>query len=109
MVMGLWWRLSHTNRSDTTWHAVRLMWVNCGDSGAQDGWLHLIKALKYGIDEPIYKTETDHRCGEQTCVCQGGERGASRINREFGVSGYKLLHLEWMGSGVLLYSTGNCV
>ena len=22
---------------------------------------------------------------------------------------YKLLHLEWMGSGALLYSTGHCV
>ena len=28
---------------------------------------------------------------------------------EIGVSRGKLLHLEWMGNVVLLYSTGNCV
>ena len=28
-------------------------------------------SLKYGIDDPIFKTETDHRHGEQTCICQG--------------------------------------
>ena len=27
----------------------------------------------------------------------------------FGVWGCKLLYLEWMGNGALLYSTGNCV
>ena len=37
--------------------------------------------LKYGTNEPIYKTET-HRHGEQTCVCQGVGRG---IDGEFGV------------------------
>ena len=26
---------------------------------------------KYGTDGPIYKTETDHGQGEQTCGCQG--------------------------------------
>ena len=31
------------------------------------------------------------------------------IDREFGVDGCKLLHLEWIGDGVLLYSTGNNV
>ena len=28
---------------------------------------------------------------------------------EFGVNRCKLLHLEWMGSEVLLYTTGNCI
>ena len=28
---------------------------------------------------------------------------------EFGVGVYKLQHLEWMGNGVLLGSTRNCV
>ena len=28
--------------------------------------------LKYGTNDPTYKTETDHGHGEQTCVCQGG-------------------------------------
>ena len=29
------------------------------------------------------------------------------MDGEFGVCGCKLLPLEWMGTGVLLYSTGN--
>ena len=28
--------------------------------------------LKYGTDDPIHKTETDHRHGEHTCGCGGG-------------------------------------
>ena len=28
--------------------------------------------LKYGTNDPICKTETDHGRGEQTCVCQEG-------------------------------------
>ena len=56
--------------------------------------------LKYGTDDPIYKT--DHSQGEQTCGSQwGGERDS-----QFGVFGCK--HLEWMDNGALLYSTGNC-
>ena len=50
-----------------------------------------------------------------TCVCwekgEGGEgegRGGGGMNEEFGVGGCKLLHVEWMGNGVLLWSTGNC-
>ena len=31
------------------------------------------------------------------------------MDREFGVGGCKLLHLEWMGNEVLLYSTGNYI
>ena len=27
--------------------------------------------LKYGPDDPIYKTETNHGQGEQNCGCQG--------------------------------------
>ena len=30
-------------------------------------------------------------------------------DKEFGVSGCKLLHLEWMDNDVLLYNIGNCV
>ena len=41
--------------------------------------------LKHGTNEPIYKTETDHRHSEQTCGCQGEGR-ESGIDREFGVS-----------------------
>ena len=39
-------------------------------------------------------------------VGEGGEKG---VDREFGVSRYKLLQSEWIGNGVLLRSIGNCV
>ena len=38
-----------------------------------------------------------------------GEGEGSGMDGEFGVGRCKLLHLEWMGNEVLLYSTGNCV
>ena len=31
------------------------------------------------------------------------------MDREFGVSRCKLLHLDWISSEVLLYSRGNCL
>ena len=42
-------------------------------------------------------------------LCLPAGRGERRVNGEFGVSRYRLLHLEWMGNGVLLYSTGNYI
>jgi len=33
----------------------------------------------------------------------------SRMNREFGVGRCKQLHLEWISSEVLLYSTGHYI
>ena len=36
-----------------------------------------------------------------------GERGGRGMDHEFGVKEGKLSHLEWMGSEVLPYSTGN--
>ena len=65
--------------------------------------------LKYGTNEPIYKTETDHGHGEQTCGCQGWETGGGGMDGEFVVGGCQLLHLKWMGIEVLLNSTGKCV
>ena len=62
--------------------------------------------LKYGTDDPIYKTETDHGQGEQTCSSQGGGSG---MDGQFVVFGCKLLQVEWMGNEALLYTTGNCV
>ena len=38
-----------------------------------------------------------------------GERGGSGMDREFGVSRCRLLHLEWKGNAVLLFSTGNYI
>ena len=43
--------------------------------------------LKYGTDEPTYKTETDEEHGAQTCGCQG------RAGREWhgqGVWGWRM-------------------
>ena len=37
---------------------------------------------------------------------EGGERGT---DGEFGIGECKLIHLERMGDGVLLYSTGNYI
>ena len=37
------------------------------------------------------------------------EGGRSGMDREFGVRSCKLFHLEWVGNGVLPYSTGNYV
>ena len=55
----------------------------------------------------IEKKQT-HGHGEQTCVYQGRCRG-SGMDWELGVGRCKLLHLEWMASGILLYSTGNYI
>ena len=55
-------------------------------------------SLKYGTDDPIYKTETDHGHGDQTCVClEVG--GGSGTDREYGVGRCKLLYLEWISNG----------
>ena len=37
--------------------------------------------LKYGTDDLIYKTETDHGQGEQTCSSHGG--GGQEWDRQF--------------------------
>ena len=38
-----------------------------------------------------------------------GEGGERWTDEEFGVGRCRLLHLEQMGDGILLYSIGNCV
>ena len=46
-----------------------------------------------------------HRHGEQTCGCRGGGEDGwkPRVCRD------RLVHWEWIGNGVLLYSTGKRV
>ena len=39
---------------------------------------------------------------ERRLVVAVGEKGGSELDREFGVGGCKLLHLEWRGNRVLL-------
>ena len=41
--------------------------------------------LKYGTNDPIYKTETDQGHGDQTRICQGAGMGGSGMDWEFGV------------------------
>ena len=61
----------------------------------------------YSTNEPIYRKET-YRHGEQMCGGQG-EGVRSGMEWEFGIGRPKLLHLEWIGNEVLLYSTGHCI
>ena len=64
--------------------------------------------LKHSIDDPIYKTETDH--GQKSrLVVPRGEWGENWMAEQFGDLDCKLLYLEWIGNGALLYSTGNCM
>ena len=44
---------------------------------------------------------------ENRLVVAKREGGGSGMDWEFGVSGRKLLHLEWLGNEVLQYSTRN--
>ena len=68
-------------------------------------WYHLyVEWIKYGTN----KKKQTQRHGKQTCGCQWGG-GGSGMNWELGVSRCKLLHLEWIGNEVLLYSTGNYI
>lgn len=46
---------------------------------------------------------------ENILVVATGEGSGSEMDWEFGVSRCKLLHLEWISSKVLLYSTGNSI
>ena len=54
--------------------------------------------LKYGTNEPIYKTDTENRL-----VVEG------RMDWELGISRCKLLYIRWIDNNVLLYSTGNYI
>ena len=64
--------------------------------------------LKYGTNEPIYKTNrlTDIEIRLRVAKREGGERG---MHWECGVGRCKLLRLEWINNKVLLYSTGNYI
>ena len=64
--------------------------------------------LKYGRDEPTYKTETDHGHGEQTCGCQGW---AVRERDGQGVWGWWIQTVTFGTDGqcALTVHTGNCV
>ena len=54
------------------------------------------------------KQKQTHRQREQTCGCQGEGVGGG-MEWEFGVSGWKLLYIEWINNKVLPYSTENSI
>ena len=59
--------------------------------------------LRYGTNEPSYRTETDSQTWRTDLWLPRGR------DWEFGVSRCKLLHLEWMSNKVLLYSIENYI
>ena len=62
--------------------------------------------LKYGTDEPIYRTETDSQTWTSYLwFLRGEEEGVGWT----GSSGWMQTVAFRMGNDVLLYSTGNCV
>ena len=93
-----------------TWMQLEIIILSEVSQKAKDKYHTIITYmwnLKYGTNEPIYKTETDRHRG-QTYGCQGGgEREWDRL--ELVVSRCELSHLEWTNNKVLLYSTGNSI
>ena len=71
--------------------------------------ISLISGIEYmaQVNLPTEKKQT-HGHGEETCGCQEGG-GRNEMDLEFGVSRYKLLYSEWIGSKILLYSPGNYI
>ena len=64
--------------------------------------------LKYDTNELIYKTETDSQT-QRTDLWLPRQWGWRGMDREFGISKWKLLCIEWINNKVLLYSTGNYI
>ena len=58
--------------------------------------------LIHGTNESFHRKE-NHGHGEQICGCQG-RGGGSGMDWEFEVNRCKLLLLEWISNGILLYS-----
>ena len=65
--------------------------------------------LKYGTTEHIHKTETDSQTLRIDLWLPKEPQGGSGMDRDFGFGRRKLLHLEWIGNEVLLYSTRNYI
>ena len=61
--------------------------------------------LKYGTNEPTYKTEADSQI-ENRLWLPRGRSGGGGIDLEFEISGYKLLYTGWINNKILLQSRG---
>ena len=62
--------------------------------------------LKYGLNEPIYKTETDSETWRMDLWLLRRRRGGRGMHRKCGFGGCKLLRIEWKNNKVLMYSMG---
>ena len=66
-------------------------------------------AFTSGTNDLSTKQKQQSRDMESRLVVASGEAGGSGMDGEFGVVRSERLHLEWISSGVLLYSIGNSV
>ena len=55
------------------------------------------------------KQKPTHRHREQTCSCQGRGGYGGGMDWNFGISRFKLLHIEQINDKVLLHSTGKYI
>ena len=69
----------------------------------------LIWDLKYDTNEHICKTETDLQTQRLDLWFPRGRRMGEGMIGSLGLADNKLLHLEWIKSKVLLYSTENYI
>ena len=65
--------------------------------------------LKYGTNEPIYRTEADSQTQIRLVVAGGRSWGGREVDWEFRLCRCKWLNLEWINNKVLLCSTGNYI
>ena len=62
--------------------------------------------LKYQTNELIYEIEIDSPTWRTDLLLRGGE---GQMGWEFGISGCKLLHIEWINNEILLQNTRNSI
>ena len=65
--------------------------------------------LKYNTIELICEIETYSQTQKMNLWLPKRKEGGGGINKEFGISRYKLLHIKQINSKVQLYSTGNYI
>ena len=65
--------------------------------------------LKYGTNEPTYKTETDLQTRRTALWLPRGKREGVGYPGNLGFVDENELHLEWISNEDLLYSTGNYI
>ena len=62
--------------------------------------------LKYGTNDPIYRTERDPQTQRTDSWLSRGREEEEGMDGEFGVGRCKLCHLEWIGNEVLSTAQG---